>query len=598
MLKRLDKWLARTWRRGTRGTPASVLAQRTRSGLVRPQRWDTHFTARRTLRELTPATLLAIFQSADQYLADQIVLACEIEESDTDLAGTLRVRRAAVRRLSKIVQPGDPDEARSVAAAEALTTLVAAGWWGRMEDWLLRALWHQHSAVEVLYNPAWTPIGFRAIEPERYYVDDDLTIALYRDLATCSTADLVAFEPGTFVHHAHSAVAGQPGRYADVRTLAKLWYLAHLNLTGWGKLIDKWGQPFTHFQYDAGSVSNAELRTIVDTFLTLADEMVVATPTGVNVNLQDPIEHTPNREFAEFYSRCVSRFLLGQETAQHATAGQETGATVQAQVRDDLRDEDAESLDDTLATQLVAPWCAWRFGPEVTPPTLRHVIQSVLDQEQRGRVFTGARALGLPIRIAQVYDELGIETPADGDELLGGSGEYRVASSEAQARPGLGFDASETPTPPRDALSGIQINSAIDVLSKVTEATLSNVTAVELLKALGFDEGAAAKMVSSQKLRTKDSSVDDIAFKRELLKQWIADGTISDVVYNATDILKLLGELNVSVEPNYQPPWIPVQTPEGGVVTGETIEDAAGNIVGGDVPIPTVIATGPTGAAW
>jgi len=387
------------------------------------------------------------------------------------------VRRAAVRRLVRHISPGDPEDARSTRAAEALDTLSAQGWWGRLEDQLLKAIWHQHAAAEVLYDADWTPNGFRAIEPERYHVDEALQIGLYRDLQNPSETDLVALTPGTFVHHTHLAVAGQPGRYAAVRTAAKLWYLAHLNLTGWGKLIDRWGQPFTHFEYDANTMGEAELRSVIDSYLQLADEMCVATPQGVSVNLQKPVEQLHNREFAEWYAKAMSRFLLGQETAQHATAGQETGATVQGQVRDDLRDEDAEALDDTLATQLIAPWCAWHFGSGVAPPQLRHVPESILDQEQRGRVFAAAQQLGLPIQRAQVYEELGIQMPAPGDELL--------VSPQAQSVP----DAEDA-----DDVSFVKRMLELLASGQMTREVVSNhLDIAAMLASVGLPQSADAK---------------------------------------------------------------------------------------------------------
>lgn len=500
----MRKWWQGLWRGGKAAATVAARAPRRKlARVVPPKRSHTSFTSRRKLVDLTPEKMLSIFQSADQYLADQIILAAEMEESDTDLAGTLRVRRAGVRRLLKNVQPGDPNDDASAAAAEKLTTLTEQGWWGQMEDWLLRAIWHQYATVELQYDGDWMPRGFRTIEPERYYVDEDLRVALYRDLSQQSTSDLVQLTPGAFVHHTHLAVAGQPGRYANVRTLAKMWYLAHLNLTGWGKLIDRWGQPFTHFEYDPSAMSEVELAGVIDTYLALADEMCVATPQGVSVNLQKPIDQLANKEFADAYARCVSRFLLGQETAQHATAGQETGATVQGQVRDDLRDEDAEALDDTLATQLIKPWCAWVYGPAVQPPTLRHVAQTVLDQEQRGRVFLTAQQLGLPITKEQVYDELGITTPGEDDELLvapvqaqpqyGGFGwggptepQNSVESTESTGAP-----ERETPEAPaaqaaeaaKDAtLTGIQITTLQELLQSVSDGTQSAEVVTQIIE--------------------------------------------------------------------------------------------------------------------
>jgi len=202
-----------------------------------------------------------------------------------------------------------------------------------------------------------------------------------------------------------------------VRSIAKLWFLGRLGLTGWGGMIDSWAAPFVHFQYRE-PMSREELARVIDDFMRMAAQKCAATPEGVNVNLHDVPDQTPHAAFQDFYRRAVSKFLLGQDTSQNATQGQQTGATVQGRVRDDLRDEDAALLDASLNESVLAPWCAWNFGPGVAPPTIKHVVKESVNPEQRGRVFESAQRLGLRLKSEQVYGDLGLEMPDGTPEIL------------------------------------------------------------------------------------------------------------------------------------------------------------------------------------
>lgn len=75
----------------------------------------------------------------------------------------------------------------------------------------------------------------------------------------------------------------------------------------------------------------------------------------------------------------------------------------------------------------------------------------------------------------------------------------------------------------------------------------------------------------------------ELDFKREIVKQYIADGTIGDVIFNLTDGRKLLEEVNLPVFGSEEEPWLPVVAADGRLVSGDTIEDDGGDIVGGDV---------------
>lgn len=87
------------------------------------------------------------------------------------------------------------------------------------------------------------------------------------------------------------------------------------------------------------------------------------------------------------------------------------------------------------------------------------------------------------------------------------------------------------------------------------------------------DAGAAAAQ----------GAAEDLAFKREVVKAYIADGTISDVIFNLTAARELLESVNLPTQPDYQEPWLPVVAESGPLVSGDTITDPQGDVVGGAI---------------
>ncbi len=89
-----------------------------------------------------------------------------------------------------------------------------------------------------------------------------------------------------------------------------------------------------------------------------------------------------------------------------------------------------------------------------------------------------------------------------------------------------------------------------------------------------------------------DGAAADLAFKREVVKAYIADGTVGDVIFNLTDGRKLLEEVNIETIPDMEEPWLPVVAQSGPLVSGGTIVDDAGDVVGGDIISDTGVDLG------
>lgn len=103
----------------------------------------------------------------------------------------------------------------------------------------------------------------------------------------------------------------------------------------------------------------------------------------------------------------------------------------------------------------------------------------------------------------------------------------------------------------------------------------------------GDKHRAQMQMVDIGDRSEEDQAREHLGFLREIVKGLIADGTISDVLFNRMAIEELLAQVNVPVDPNApEVPWLPVIADNGDLVSGDVILDNAGDVVGGDVVDP------------
>lgn len=77
--------------------------------------------------------------------------------------------------------------------------------------------------------------------------------------------------------------------------------------------------------------------------------------------------------------------------------------------------------------------------------------------------------------------------------------------------------------------------------------------------------------------------VDEVAFRRRVVELFLADGTTNDVIYNITNIEKLVDSVGLAREDGYKAPWMPVTGDAGPLVNGELIKDPEEDIIGSDV---------------
>jgi len=162
---------------------------------------------------------------------------------------------------------------------------------------------------------------------------------------------------------------------------------------------------------------------------------------------------------------------------------------------------------------------------------------------------------------------------------------------------------------PREQESGVYVRAVVNAIMRADVAARTNyytamldrgvysineVRELEELNGIGAagDKHRAQMQWVDIGDRTEEQDArEHLGFLREIVKGLIADGTISDVMFNRMAIDELLSQVNVPVDPAApEVPWLPVIADNGELVSGDVILDDAGDVVGG-----ATIASGHSG---
>ena len=494
-----------------------------------------NIAARTFLRGITAERILAIFENATQYIDEQVRLADEIEESDDHINGTLELRRAAVLGLQCDVVSGKPGDADADAAAEAVRKAIDAPWFTAAREHMLRAVLQQHAAIELFW---------RRVRPDEVWLAE-----------AGSTKDRPEAGPPTLLWP-YAVRPVEPGRW---------WF-------------DTQGRPWFYRDMDKRGHQPADLVTPI------AGQFLLHSYSATSI----PGHQAKVRAVAKLW------FLGSLGLTQWGTMIDQFGVPVtELTYKSGLGDAEIQAIVDRLLTLAARRIVAVPEGtsvrtdavPDQTPHEKfqdfyrRAVSKLLLGQDSAQNAIEGQRT-GATVQ-GRVRDDI-----RDKDALL-----LDASLNETFVAPFVRWNFGPGVALPRIA------HRAVEQVEPASRAAV-----FQAAMALGLPL-VTDQVYGDLKLERPDGLPDvlnskgdaDLVFKRAMITAFLADGTINDIVYNATDIVALLTAVNVPLEPGYTPPWAPVIAQPGAELTGNVVTDAQGDIVGADVA-DAPPAAGPFGA--
>lgn len=427
---------------------------------ARPQRFGsrTVTSTASSIRNLTPGKVSAALVSADN--GDPSVLFSlldEVEDRDLHLVAVLGTRKRAVANLAWEIEPAT-ERRRDRKIAEQLTELVEQI--ANFEDGLVDLLDAVSKGVAFAELPWEQRGGLWMVpqldyRPQRWFRPDEDDPTVWRVLEMGHSSGM-EMDPGRFIVHRSRAKAGVDVKAGLGRVLL-WWYLfKSYAVKDWVSFLELFGAPLRVGKVPPGA-SESDIDDLYTALTQLGISATAVVPDGFDVQLVEAkgagasAGTGPHEALIKMVERGMSKAVLGQTlTTEEGSNGARALGQVHNEVRQDLVESDAKQLAATLTSQLLAPMVRFNWGTDVLVPRFVFDTEPPADgkavaetQKVRAEVFQRAINMGVPVPLAQVLEELGIEEARDGDEVLQSAS---VKSEDA----GSQDDMAEPPSGPAE----------------------------------------------------------------------------------------------------------------------------------------------------
>ena len=364
---------------------------------------------------LTPfglATLLRAAGEGDHHA--YLTLAEEMEERDLHYAAELGKRKLAVSRLPISVESAS-DEPRDLELADAARELIdRGGIRGLLKD-MLDALGKGFACCEIVWRRGarWVPERYEWRDPRFFQWD----LVSRRELRLRDEADLLdglPLPPYKFITHVHRGKSGIPVRGGIARLAAWAFMCKGYTVKDWLAFAEVFGMPLRLGRYGA-SAREDEIAILKTAVANLGTDAAAVFPESMQVELVEAGNKSGSADFferlANYLDAQVSKGILGQTASSAGTPGKLGNDELQAEVRDDIRDDDAEALEETLNRDLIRPYIDLNWGPQERYPELQ--LRAAEAENVAALVSAVEKLVPLGFRVEQsvIRDKLGLPDP-------------------------------------------------------------------------------------------------------------------------------------------------------------------------------------------
>jgi len=376
---------------------------------------------------LDPARLAQILRSAEQGDATAYLeLAEEMEEKYPHYQSVLGTRKRAVTKLPiSIVAAGD-------SAEEEGDAQLCRDWFKRptlrteLRD-IMDALGKGFSATEIIWTfsaTAWKPAQLKWRYPTFFEFDQVTGEQLLLKGGEDGTSGLAQpLAPYKFITHFAQAKSGLPIRGGLARTVA--WYYLFVNFTikDWITFLEVYGLPLRVGKY-ANGTSEGDIRKLAQAVAQIGSDAGCVIPQSMMIEFvkSDGGATNPDmfKAFCQYADDAVSKAVLGQTSSADAkSGGLGTGqASLHGEVREDIRDDDAEQLAATLMRDLVVPLVMLNRGPRENYPLVEIGEPDPVDQDTALKGIAAAVSYNVPVGVSYFREVTRVPTPEDDEELL------------------------------------------------------------------------------------------------------------------------------------------------------------------------------------
>jgi phage gp29-like protein len=399
---------------------------------------------------LTPSRLSEIFMLADNgYLRPQAELFEEIEEKDAHLSTCFQTRKLAVSSLDWHIEPysEDPEDQKIAEFCEDALKEI-----NDIEDDfqdLLDSIAKGYSMSEITWeanNGDIVPIDLTWIHSKKLSFVTTLTprILTDEDLA-------IGVEPPPWktIYHRFRGRCGFDPRAGVLRVVAYLYLLKIYGWKDWATFNEVYGMPLRVGKYPPG-MSEPDKQALKEAIRNLGSDAggIISTDTSIEFveggGRSGSGRQIPFAVLINQINREMSKAVLGQTltTDTEGATGTYAAGKIHADVRQDIVQADARSLQVTLRAQLLRPLVGFNFGWDKPVPHFKFEYEEGEDLKEASEVVKNLSEVGYPFTAEYISERFGVDLPTkDGDEML-------LVPPSTKG----GLPAHATPIPPGDEL--------------------------------------------------------------------------------------------------------------------------------------------------
>ena len=406
---------------------------------------------------LTPSKLAGLLQrAAEGDIAEYLTLAEEMEERDLHYRCEISKRKLAVAALPITVEAAS-DNPNDVQLADEVRALAKqAGFRSLLKD-LLDALGKGFSVCEILWSRGakWTPRAYEWRD-QRFFTFDRASQRQIRLLDETNVADGIELAPFKFISHLPHLKTGIPIRGGIARVAAWAWMCKNYTVKDWLAFAEVFGMPLRVGKYQPGA-SKDDIAILKAAVANLGSDAAAVIPESMLIEFIESAKATGGHELfnklADWLDAQVSRGILGQTATTQGTAGKLGNEDAQAEVREDIRDDDASQLSETINRDLIRPFIDLNWGPQPQYPEL--IIKAVEPEDTQLLVTALEKLVPLGLKVEQsvVRDKLGLPDPEEGAECLGTPQPAEQPNDPAVEDP---TEEPANPEPPKSAKNSQQ----------------------------------------------------------------------------------------------------------------------------------------------
>ena len=370
---------------------------------------------------LDPVRLASILRDAESGDATAYLeLAEQMEEKDLHYAAVLGVRKRAIRSLELHVDPGDESEVAARLAEMTRDVLMSAAIRTSLID-MMDAIGKGFSVCEIVWERDGRGLRIADVDhvdPRWFEFDRENG----RHLRLRDNSGPQPLRPDSYVIHLSKAKSGLPIRGGLARLAAWGYMFKNFTIKDWAIFLEAYGHPLRLGKYDS-SATTADRQTLLRAVRQIGVDMAAIIPKAMEVDVITAAINGAEKLYegsARWWDEQISKGVLGQVATTDAISGGYAVGKIHENVRDDIRDADAEQLAATLQRDISGPLRRLNFPADarVPLPDIRFAPKETVDPRLLLDLAKEAGAIGLAIAKADIYRAFAISKPDADEEVI------------------------------------------------------------------------------------------------------------------------------------------------------------------------------------